>query len=617
MKDRSPFSSVPAAIKTILALSLYFCMTSPAFTLQKSPDVLRLESFLNVDKIKPGEKFKVGLQVTLLNDWHINSNKPSDELLIPTLVEFDSVAFLSFADVEYPAGEMLKFDFSETPLSVYDGTVLITAEVQAAEQLQAGDIVIKGIFSYQACNDLTCLMPAKQNFLIEVPVAGPDDIVMPVNTERFAATAFQLGELQGVRESAENEIDRLVQGKGLFVALLIIFVGGLALNLTPCVYPIIPITISFFVGQASGQMGKSFVLAAVYVLGMAITYSTLGVIAALTGGLLGASLQNPMVLVGIAAIFLLFAASMFGAFEIRVPTFLASFAGGSKQGLWGSLFMGLTVGIVAAPCIGPFVISLLTYVAGKADPVAGFVLFFVLSMGLGLPYLLLGTFSGSIKNLPRSGEWMVWIKKVFGVIMIAIAVYFVSTLLPGALYYAILTIVLAIGGLAVGFFDKSRASFAWFPALKKITGIALLVLGFWLAGSAWTESRRESIAWQPFEYALLESAQQQGKPVLVDFYADWCIPCKQIETKLFKDAEIVALSGKFTALKADLTEEGSRFNQDLRLQYEVLGVPTIILIDDKGREYRRFTDELVKMAPADFAEIMRQAFTSDTNTNTH
>ncbi|MFQ5675347.1 MAG: cytochrome c biogenesis protein CcdA [bacterium] len=573
----------------------------------QAQDVLTVETFLSVDKIRPGDEFKIGVRATLNNDWHINSNKPSEDFLIPTVVEFDSVAGLEFGEIHYPNGEMKSFEFSETPLSVYEGSVVVWADVKASSAIGLGEMKISGKFAYQACNDLSCLIPTNKPFEILSSVVEKGSPIEKINEEKFSRKSSELGELQGERNG--NEISKLFAGSGLLLTFGFIFLSGLALNLTPCVYPIIPITVSFFVGQASGKISRSFLLAMLYVIGMSVTYSALGVIAAMTGGLLGSSLQSPVVLIGIAAIFGLFAASMFGAFEIKVPAFLSNFAGGSRQGVAGSLFMGLTVGIVAAPCIGPFVLSLLTYVAAKGDPLTGFLLFFVLSMGLGLPYIFLGTFSSSIKNLPKSGEWMVWVKKVFGVIMIAVAIYFVNPLLSEAVYVVLLTATGVIGGAVVGFFDKSKASFSLFKGLKPMIGILMILFGVWTSVSAWAESNVEHFAWQSYVDQLIEQAQEEGKPVLIDFFADWCIPCKQIEKKLFTAPAIVAESKDFLTLKADLTKENSEWVKNLRMKYRVYGVPTIILLDGTGIEVRRFTDELVSFRPEKFQKIMAEVKT--------
>jgi len=569
-------------------------------------EVLRLESLLSQDAVRPGDTFRLGIKIVLLDDWHINSSKPSEDFLIATTMEIQDSPHFEFGDIQYPPGHDIKFEFSDIPLSVYEDSVIIWLEVTAASGLQPGEQNLTGKINYQACNNSSCLAPTGEEVNIVFKVVQEGQTISEINRAAFEIPTTELGLLQGERQSSENEIDRLMQGRGLFLTLVFIFLGGLALNLTPCVYPIIPITVSFFVGQAGGRISRSFALAITYVLGMAITYSTLGVLAAMTGGLLGASLQNPLVLVIIALIFLVFAASMFGAFEIRIPAFLNRLAGGSKQGYVGSLFMGLTVGIVAAPCIGPFVLSLLTYVAAKGEAFTGFILFFVLSAGLGLPYLFLGTFSSSIQNLPRSGEWMVWVKKVFGFIMIAMAVYFVSTLIPEMLYIVLLSLTLISGGLIIGFIDKSQASFSWFSKLKAVVGIMLMITGLWQAASAWQSTNAPGIDWQPYQSELVAEAAQQGKPVIIDFYADWCIPCKQLDKTLFSHPDVVEVSKRYVTLKADLTKEKSEETRTLRRQYKVMGVPTIVFVDRKGMEIRRFTDELVHTEPEVFMSILEE-----------
>ncbi len=588
-------------------LFLVSSIYSNAFAQFGTQDVVQVETFLSVDRVRKGDTFKVGFQARIDHEWHINSNKPSEDFLIPTEVRFENVPGLEFLEPNYPEGKLIKFEFSEKPLSVYEDEIMIWANVQAAEKFSSGDIKITGQFSYQACNNTSCLAPTKISFEIIVIIADANESINFINEDKFVVDEFELGELQGKRDSLDNKISQLMAGKGIFLTLFFIFLGGLALNLTPCVYPIIPITISYFVGQSSGKLGKSFFLAMAYVLGMSITYSLLGVFAALTGGLLGSSLQNPIILIAIAVIFLLFASSMFGAFEIRIPTFLSNLAGGSKQGAFGSLFMGLTVGIVAAPCIGPFVISLLTYVAAQGDPFKGFLMFFILSLGLGLPFLVLGTFSGLIKNLPRSGDWMVWVKKVFGVIMIGMAIYFISTLIPEMIYIILITGVAVSGGLFVGFLDKSTASIKGFRALKSTIGVIMILFGIWTSVSAWQEANVPHINWQVYDEALVARAKAEGKPVLIDFYADWCIPCKQIERTLFTEFSILEMSEQFIALKANLTKDDSEQVKSIRKKYRVLGVPTVILIDIKGQEYIRFTDELVNIKPEEFLRLMEEA----------
>ena len=166
---------------------------------------------------------------------------------------------------------------------------------------------------------------------------------------------------------------------------------------------------------------------------------------------------------------------------------------------------------------------------------------------------------------------------------------------------------LGVGGLYVGFWENSVGISKWFGGLKKVTGVALVLVAGWLALSTWQQTNAPHIAWQPFDEAVFAQAKAEGKPVLIDFYADWCIPCKQLDRKLFSHPDVVRESKNFVAFKADLTKEDSGQVRKLRVRFKVVGVPTIILIDSNGNEYRRFTDELVGTPPADFTAVIREA----------
>ena len=582
---------------------MFLSLQNANATVQKP--VVSERMLLTVDSIPISQEIKIGVQLRIENGWHINSHRPHEDYLIPTEVKIQQVGAVELGSANYPPASEVHLSFSETPLSVYEGSILIWFTLKIDPSFQGNRLELEASVRSQACNDVSCLAPTTEILKVSVPVVTADTKVTQTNTSIFDEAAV-MGTLQGERLTAGNEIRELLAGSGLFITLFFIFAGGLALNLTPCVYPLIPITISFFTNQASGKIGRSFLLAMLYLLGMCSTYSVLGVVAAMTGGLLGSTLQHPGVLVALAAIFVIFAASMFGAFEIRVPAFLSNLAGGGRQGTVGSFVMGLTVGIVAAPCIGPFVVSLLTYVAAQGDVFMGFLMFFVLSLGLGLPFLILGTFSGMIKSLPRSGEWMIWVKKTMGIIMIGVAVFFLSPLLSELIYVVLLSITGIGGGILIGFHDKSTASFAWFRPLKVLIGVGFIAAGTWISVSSYLRANQPHIDWQPYSEALISEARASGKPVLIDFYADWCIPCKQLDKTLFAEQNIVLKSREFVALKADLTVDESELVNVLRRKYKILGVPTIIILDRSGQPWMRFTDELVGYQPEEFLNILNE-----------
>ena len=342
-------------------------------------------------------------------------------------------------------------------------------------------------------------------------------------------------------------------GLAMIWTLLGVFAGGMALNLTPCVYPMIPITVSYFGGQVAkggGGRGRLVVHGLCYILGLALTNSLLGVIASLTGGLMGAMLQNPIVLIVVAGVLVFFATSLLGLWEMRLPSGLTQAAAKSYTGYFGTLFMGITLGVVAAPCIGPFVLGLLTWVASMGSPWIGFVVFFTLSLGLGLPLFFLAMFSGQLEKLPRSGGWMIWVRKLMGWVLIGMAAHFIRPILPGQGGTILIALVALAAGLHLGWIDKSQANFRTFPLLKSCVGIAGLVLATFLVATM--AMRGPGVTWKSYTEETLKEAQAMNKPVIIDFYATWCTPCRELEDVTFHHPDVVRLAEKdFTIVKVD------------------------------------------------------------------
>ncbi len=400
-------------------------------------------------------------------------------------------------------------------------------------------------------------------------------------------------------------------GLGLVWTLLGVFAGGLALNLTPCVYPLIPITVSFFGGrggrhQASGQSqnrSRLVVHGLLYIGGLALTNSLLGVFAALTGGLMGGVLQNAWVLAGIALVLFGLALSMFGLWELKLPDDLNRVAGRSFGGYGGSFFMGLTVGVVAAPCIGPFILGLLAWVATTGNPWLGFLIFFILSLGLGTPLFFLVLFSGQLQRLPKSGEWMLWVRKLLGWILVGMALYFLRPLSGEPATTLLMAGAFGAAALHLGWLDRTHSRLRIFAGIKA----AILMIGLFMAvvtTGSWLLAG-PGVVWENWSAERLEQARRQQQPVIADFYASWCAPCRELDKIVFHHPDVVERSRRFLMIKVDLTRGGMALHDELVAQYGIRGVPTILFLDERGEEMTalRVVDF---MTPEQFLERMQR-----------
>ncbi len=315
------------------------------------------------------------------------------------------------------------------------------------------------------------------------------------------------------------------------------FIAGLAVNLTPCVYPMLTVTASLFKPKKDTHetLQHSFLKALAYFLGIALMYSSLGYFTASTGKIFGSVLQNSWVLSGVALMMFLLALSMFGHFELRVSSELLSRLSGLRRANYLGLFAsGVLVGVFAAPCIGPPVLGLLAAVADNGNPQFGLTAFFIFSCGLGLPYLLLGTFSGLVTKLPKAGNWLKWVERTFGVILLGFAAFYLSL----ALHLHI---------------PSAKAS---------------------------------GILWQVYSIENVKVSVAQHKPIIIDYYADWCISCHEIERTVFSNPQIIDELKQVTTLRVDATNMDDPKVNDMIEQYHVIGLPTIIFLDSSGQEIK-------------------------------
>ena len=382
-------------------------------------------------------------------------------------------------------------------------------------------------------------------------------------------------------------------GGSLRLAYLLAFLGGLATSLTPCVYPLIPITISLF-GAREAPRAQALGLAACYVGGIAATYTTLGLVVGLVGGQFGAFMTSPWLIVPVALFFLLMAASMFGAFELSLPNELQgklSQVGG--RGPLGAFLMGLVAGVVAAPCTGPPLAALLLFVSTQRSVMTGGTLLFTYALGMGVLFFVIAGFA---LKMPKSGAWMDAVKAVFGVVMTVAALYYLRNIMPllrtfGTSSYkfllsqSVLVVVgILIGGLTLSFSEGlSRA-------VRKGIGVLLMVIGLYGCVS-WTLAPRGDLKWMTDEAQAVQKARNEGKPLLIDFGADWCPPCKQMEAKTFPDEAVRRELTRFVLLRIDCSEETAH-TQAMQAKYQSTSLPSVLVFDRLGKRtgwFREYT----------------------------
>jgi len=547
--------------------------------------------------VAAGGSATASVKLTILSGWHVNANPPAREYNIPTKVTLTAASGLAPGAVHYPAGQQEKFSFEDEPLLVYDGTVEVKVPISAAAGAKSATLA--GAVEYQSCNNEVCLAPVSIPFAVKVEVsAGSGTSGTPPSDTASQASAPTIGQgfssfasaptgtaaASGAGTNAvKNRLEAALAGGGLgwFVAL---FVGGLLLNLTPCVFPMLGVTVSIFGARRKEPVPKVVTTAVLYVLGICLTYTALGVVAALTGGLFGSALQSVWVNLVLGGLMLVLSLGMFGLYEMQPPLWLMDRLGGAQAtNMAGAFLSGLGVGIIAAPCVGPFVVAVLALIAQRADVGFGVRTMFTLSLGLGFPYLFLATFSNLLQALPRSGDWMIWVKHALGVLLASIGIYYLCVgFVPNAAPW-VLPVGLVLGGLWLGFVDKSAGVKGAFRTFAVLAGAAALFAGVVLGGQMYTASQR-TLSFRPYDAAAVKASVAAGRPVMMDFSADWCLPCHELELNTFTDPRVVAKAKTFDRYKVDLTKYDSPEAATLRKQFNVTGVPIVVFLGKGGNE---------------------------------
>jgi len=623
----SPFGAPCTSTRPSVIAALTLALAASVVPVQAATESRVVpHAFVSATAVRPGGTFRVAVHLSIDAAWHVQANPPSEESFIATTLTLDPAAGLAPGTVRYPEGTRLDAPALGGTLLVFNDGVVFGAEVRVAPDAAPGERVLRGKVTFQACDDHTCLFPksVELTFPIRVDpaaVASAGD----ENPEIFRALATLLPAAEteappggghppppthaqapkptvaagaaepavpatGVAasaspaeasESAGADVAAAIASRGFLLWLLGVFALGLGLNLTPCVYPVLAVTLTYF-GRQEGTAGSRAVRAVAYASGIMATFTALFLIAGLSGELFGAWLQNAWVLAALAVVLIALALANFGLYEIQAPAFLRNRVAGGKTGVVGALLMGLAMGIVAAPCVGPLIGGLLLWAGQQRDLGAALAAGLALSGGLGLPYVFLGIFSGSLSSLPRSGDWLKWVEHAMGCVLLGVALYFLAAILPPTWFLPAFALLIAASGIWLGLLDANgRASRPlWF--IRGVVFTAALGVAVGLVRL----ERTDGIEWRDYSSAAVAAAAAAHQPALVEFTAAWCVPCRVMEYGAFKDARVIAESRRFVRLRIDLTGAQDPASLEGVKRYEVAGPPVLVFLGPDGTELR-------------------------------
>jgi len=525
----------------------------------------------------------------------------------------------------FPEGKEI-FDDLFGNMVVYYGEAAVKIPLDRANT-SATDIILRA--KYQGCADAGfCYPPEVRTMALSLPVGNAQAAVISESSTLAASPSQVLSEQDSIANSLATE--------SLIGVVLSFFGFGLLLAFTPCVFPMIPILSSIIVGQGPEvTTRKALSMSVVYVLAMALTYTVAGVIAGLFGSNLQAAFQTPWVLITFSIVFVLLSLSMFGFYELQLPSSwqskLTEISNSQKGGtMAGVAIMGFLSALIVGPCVAAPLMGALIYIGQTGDAVLGGIALFALSMGMGAPLIAIGASAG--KLLPRAGSWMDAIKAVFGVLLLAVAIWMLERVIPPAVALFFWALLLIVSGIFMGALTHLDATVSGWLKLWKGVGLVLVIYGgLMLIGVASNSSDplqplrglsfggsggAAGVAQQKVEFKKIKSVEDldrelslaaaQNKAVMLDFYADWCISCKEMERYTFSDATVINEMSKGVLLKADVTANDD-IDKALLKRFRLIGPPSMIFWDKKGEELTHM--RLVGFMEADkFAAHVKQAF---------
>jgi thiol:disulfide interchange protein len=634
---RLPRREIPAARRLgrraapmTLAAALLALGVGPARGEIRRPEKARF--VLNADRraYEAGATAQLAALVSIDSGWHVNSNRPTYDYLIPTALELALPSGWPKAAVKYPAAKKKTFAFADEPLSVFDGEVVIAAAVAVPADAAKGLYPLQAQLRYQACNDSQCLPPVTTQARIQLAVGpggkpvksaagpaaggngpdatpragGPEPMLLRSATAGpSVATAGAGNRGTGSRQPAAAGADPRAAGS-LGVILLLAALGGLVLNAMPCVLPVLSLKVfgmlrSAGAGRSGVVRGALATAAGILVSFWALAGAAIAAAAAGAAVGWGTQFQRPGFVALLALVIVLFSLNLWGLFEIRLPMTLARLGGsGPREGLAGHFASGLFATIMATPCSAPFLGTAVGFALAQPPPTI-FAVFTAVGLGMSLPYLLLAAAPGVARLLPKPGDWMETLRGALGFLLAGAAVWLLYVLSAQVSPARLAAIELALVGVALFAWVRHRAFAA--PALRRTAGAGLVAAAaFSLGLAAWSGAGASGhgngraagppaglIAWVSFDRARAESLRSQGQLVFVDVTADWCFTCKVNERLILDTPEVARAFTEHNVLpmRADWTNRNDEIARFLS-EHGRYGIPFYLL-------YRPGTDPYV------------------------
>ncbi len=454
-----------------------------------------------------------------------------------TDLEFVSLEGVHIAEVIYPEPTLHEDPFTGRKVSVYAGDSEITIVGRVPPDLDDGEHDLVAELYLKGCSPTICYRPEVREIAFRLDISGGGGTPAEETTTAMPVRAAETGERPGIGALVRQGDFTAIMGQGVLVAFLVVFLAGILTSLTPCVWPVIPVVLLFVGVHPHRRWRENFLLALLLTAGLVLVYALLGVIAAAVGKNLGFLYQQRWFLALVVLFFVAMALSMFGLFDLRLPRrWQERFHRMGGEGYRGAFLAGLGLGLVASPCAGPVIAGVLGYVALQRGYLLGFALLIVYGLGMGLLFVVLGTAYGEFAGRLKGGVWMVWVRRALGVLL----------LFPAAFY---------MGSL-----------FGWSP-----DGIL-----------SRTDSPR--VEWLDSTRDAMRFARREGRPVMVEFTAHWCPPCRALDRIFFRRDDIVQLSYQLVPLRVDATIETEPVRRLIE-RYGVMGWPTVVFLSPEGKPY--------------------------------